>query len=154
MQGETQLVVVNGLSTLRLRTLDVSIRGFQLHDELGERDRLATPRGSFVRISLRVRNKTGRSQVFAAGQTLLAVAGRQYEEDVRTEHRNHEGAFAFGKGKTIAPGATVGGDVVYDVPLEEVERVTSEGLLLVANFDEGRPAKRPAQVGQFRIYMR
>jgi hypothetical protein len=154
IQGRARVVVVDGLSRLRLKSLHASLKGFALLDVAGGRGVEESPRrGAFIRITLEVQNRTKKPQRFEAGQTLLLVAGKEYEESAQVERAIQQTALAYGQRKLIPPGASATGDVLFDVPLEEVERVTAQGLLLIANF-RGTVEGRLPEIGQVRIYQR
>lgn len=148
VQDGTRFVVANGRSLLRLRTLDVAIRGFSVAEQLGAGRRVAVPQqGAFMVITLRVRNTTGQPQRFASGQVLLAIEQQRFEEATAAERAHPE---ALAGQDAIPPGGLATGVIVYDLPPGELDRVTREGVLLVANFGKERRGEL-AEVGQFRI---
>lgn len=149
VQNGRRFVIVNGRSVLRLTTLSAAIQNFSVAEAIPGRGSRATPQGAFIIIGVRVTNRTRSPQRFGPGQTLLTIREQQFEERTDVEGEVHERALGFA-GRAIQPGASVEGDVVYDIPLTEIERVTREGVLYVANFG---PQARRSELGQFRIYM-
>jgi hypothetical protein len=149
VEGGTRFVVANGRSLMRLRTLNVAIRGFAVTEALRQGGEVLTPQGAFLEIRLDVRNVTGEPQQFAAGQTLLTLEQRRFREHEAAERRFHPDALAAARGVPIPPGEVRSGVVVYDVPPGEIERITREGQLLVVNFITR--AGQPREIGQFRI---
>jgi hypothetical protein len=150
VQDGTRFVVANGRTRMRLSTMSVAIRGFAVAEVLRRGGQRLTPQGAFLQIELQVRNRTGRPQRFAAGQTLLLFERQRFQEHIAAEQRFHPGALAFAGRDAMQPGEVVDGVVVYDVAVGDIERITSEGQLLVANL--GAAARRgPRELGQFRI---
>ncbi len=147
VQGGTRFVVANGRSLMRLRTLDVALRGFTVVEELRRGGERLAPQGVFVVVRLAVKNRTGEPQRFQAGQTLLVLEQQRFQEHEIAEERFKPEALAYARRAPLRPGEKVEGVVVYDVAISDVDRLTREGQLLVANFGGG--AVR--EVGQFRI---
>lgn len=151
VQDGNRLVVANGRSLLTLRTLKASLRGFTVVEGMSGPNGRITPQGAFLIVRLGIENTTRKPAHFAAGQTLLLVNGQQIEERTDVEQDAHPEALAHNGRGALQPGRLVEGSVVYDIPIEMIERVTSEGNLLVANFG-GNPRGRQPEFGQFRIY--
>ncbi|HMJ01694.1 MAG TPA: hypothetical protein VK506_02060 [Conexibacter sp.] len=153
-QDGVRFVVANGRSLLSLRTLSLALQGFSVTEELRRAGQRATPQGVYILVSVKVRNLTSAVQHVAVGQTLLTMNEQEFVEAEAAE-RIHPGALAFAQRATIGPGEVVTGVVIFDIPLSEIERVTRDGVLLVANFGADREAARrgsgPSQIGQIRI---
>jgi len=149
VQRGTRYVVANGRSVLRLRTLSAAIAGLTVSETIPGHEGEATPQGVFVFIRLNVMNLTDKPQRFQPGQTRLALRDQPYDERVDVETDMHPSALGS-KRRVIQPDELVQGEVVFDVPLEAVERVSSEGMLYVVNFG-GASGGRP-EFGQIRIY--
>lgn len=151
VQRGTRFVVVNGRSVMSLRTLDASLRGFSVADAIPGPNGEATPQGAFLLVRLSIQNTTGQVVRFAPNQTLLELDGEQFQERTDVEENTHRGALAFSSRDPIAPGETAEGAVVFDIPVDAIERVTARGHLLLANFD-GNPPGKQREFGQFRVY--
>ena len=149
-QGGVRFVVANGRSLMRLRTMNVAIRGFSVREQLGTAAQPLSPQGSFLLIELAVTNRTAKPQRVLPGQTLLLLEPQRFEEQATAERRVHADALAFARRRPIGPGETVTGVVIYDVAVSDVERITRDGQLLVTNFG-GLSGGHGREIGQFRI---
>lgn len=151
VEGGASYFFADGRSVMRLRTLSASLAGFSAIESLGPNGEATPSQGVFVLIRLSVTNRSDRPRSFAAGQTVLVVGEQQFEERGDVERRMHRDALAFAGRDPIQPNERVIGDVVYDVPVDTIARVTREGTLVVVNFGGNRRGQR-AEFGQFRIY--
>jgi hypothetical protein len=148
-------VVANGRSTMQLRTLRAAIRGISIAQEIPTgRGPAARPQGIFVLVRMAVENRDHVPRRFGPGQTTLGIAGQQYPEIATVERRSYRDAFAFTGRRPIPPGASDTGHVVFDVPPDQVERIETEGRLIVVDFDAPSLLEggSPREVGQFRLY--
>lgn len=144
-------VVVDGRSPLELRSLTATIRNVSVAPDLPKRLRRAN--GVFIVLTLVVHNREDVARRFAPGQTFLSIGEQQYPESVRVE-RTHKPSLAHPSRERIAPDEYVTGDVVFEIPPEEVPRVETDGRLFVVNFGARSPLEggQPRELGQFRLF--
>jgi hypothetical protein len=151
-QRGRRFVVADGRSTLQLKSLSAQITGVSAADALPAKGgEVAPQQGVFVLISLSVKNRTGATQQFVPGQTQLTIRDQAYEERTDVEGAVNARSLASPGHGRLAPGATGEGHVVFDVPITDLRRVTTEGTLYVANFAD-LSAGRHAELGVIRIY--
>ena len=152
-EDDVRYVVVNRTSVLRLDTLSVATGGVSVSPiARGPNGRARARRGAYLRMSLTVLNRSKEPRRFVFGQTMLSISENTYSEALEAE-RVHPEALARVRGGLVSPGATLRGDVIFDVLPEAIERLPTEGRLFVANFGV-RAGSRAArkQLGQFRLY--
>lgn len=146
-EGTTEYVVVNRDGALRLESLVASVDAVSVESEIGRGSAAVRPReGAFVRFTLTVRNRLEYAQRLKPGQTVLGVDDTTFNEATAAQ-RVHPDALAQQGESRIEGGATLRGDVIFDVPAEVVERIMRSGRLFVANFGE-RPGEAPPASGE------
>jgi len=147
--GGVRMVVANHTSELRLRTLAVAIKNIAAATKRGN----ATATGTYVVLTLSVRNLTGQSQRFAGEtrQIALTIGEAHFGESLEAESSSDPRSFAA-EGRTVEPHATRTGEVVFDVPTARAKELPKSGRLFVANWNESFAEGSPKEVGQFRLY--
>lgn len=174
-EGSMRYVIANRGGALRLESLVASVGAIAVERQVGDAEDAVRPqRGAFLRVTLTVTNRREYPQNFEVGQTMLGIGEDTFREAEAAE-RAHAGAIATRGGGRLKPGATVRGDVLFDVPPEAVEEVASSGRFFVANFGErpgetkppsreqreqeqiasaigGRIAPETTELGQMRLY--
>ena len=140
-EGTTQYVVVNRGTPLRLESLVLSLDDIAVESEVGRGDdAVRSQNGAFLRFTLTVRNLREYAQRFELGQTIVGIDEETFTEAEAAE-RAHPGSLSMRGDGRIEPGGTLRGDVLFDVPLASVKKVSSDGRLFVANFGE-KPGER------------
>jgi len=146
-------VAIAGGGILRLRELNVTLRGTETASTLS--DRFGTKEsadGIFVVFELEVLNKTPYRQFFDGNleQVYLYLDGEEYTEDFEAENYALETSFV-NRANSVLPGRPAMGDVVFDVPPKALPDLDASGDLTILNFSDEGKAKTADQIGTIRL---
>lgn len=145
---------VNRGSTLRLKQLYVSYGGYTTQDTIPASTGTAAAQGTFVIMTLTVRNKLNSPAVFDQhqDQIILALGSRNYSENFDAE--NNPGTSFVRNSDPIQPGNSKTGTVVFDIPKSIVKHIDTDGDLIILQFSDAGQRVRDAKqrVGIIRTY--
>jgi hypothetical protein len=161
-QGATGTCARNGVTytvankgqTLQLDQLDAKLIGFKTSGPFkGTNGNKAQPRGTYVIVTLQVKNKTDKDQrVGGPGfeQTMLADSHHQYLEDA-TANSLAPNSFVT-KGK-VSAGKTETGEIYFDVPDDFAKNlVKNKTDFVIANFSDADRLEDTKRLGVIRMW--
>ena len=117
--------------------------------EIAGKTRSFSAKGTFVRVTLAITNPTSKPRPIRPGQTALLVGDRQFDEVVALED-GQDGRSLLSRGgpaHPLAPGASVTGEAVYDVPLAIATRIPHDAWVAIAGFGASRNIDHRRLVG-------
>jgi len=156
IEGDTEVVVANLHSPLKLETLEAKLLGIEerktIHGEYGESD---TANGIFVTFKLKITNLSHTPQELEEEQTVLFVNESIYTQDFEVQNGVEQDSFLW-QGAEIQPSGSVEGTVTFDTPEKIAKKITKEGNLDFLNFGaeyyEPEEFYEQEEVGTIRIY--
>jgi hypothetical protein len=117
--------------------------------EINGKTRSFTAKGTFVRVTLAITNPTSKRRAIRPGQTALLIGNRQFDEVVALED-GEDGKSLLDRGgpkHPLAPGASVTGEAVYDVPIGLATRIPTDVWVAIAGFGSSRNIDHRRLVG-------
>lgn len=130
-----------------MKSLLARLLAVEQSPEITGTTRTFQPKGVYVRVTLAVTNLTRRPRPIRPGQTALVIGKRQFDEVVALENGQDARSLLSRAGprRPIAAGASVTGDVVFDVPTALAAQVPGGAWVAIAGFGptkgiDGRPA--------------
>jgi hypothetical protein len=132
--------VANRGSKSRLDTVAVKVVDVKTTQSVSNGSSItANAHGTFVIVTIAVTNRTTSPQTFdessSSSQGALLIAGNRYAVSFEAENTADPQSFVTNN-NAIQPGETRTGTIDFDVPSDAAKKVSTRGVLLIADFGE------------------
>jgi hypothetical protein len=144
------IAVVNRASRLRLRELDVSLRGAEVRRRLGRGPRQVRASGVYVVVTLTVRNRLRARAAFGPEQVQLLLGRALYDHSASAEAASPRSFLPTGG--QIRRGGERTGTVAFDVPRRAARRLQTDGNVVILQYGDASYERAYSTVGVIRTY--
>lgn len=136
MRKGADVHLVHKRDILTLRSVLARLLAVNTTAEIAGKTKTFQPKGFYVRVTLAVTNLTHRPQTVHPGQTALIVGGRQFDEAVALEDGQDGRSLLSraGPDHPLVAGASVTGEVVFDVPSRLAGQIPRGAWVAIAGF--------------------